>query len=66
MPHTYSTILIQDPPKKKKKTRQKGFDELAAAKQTQADGRAAHIPTEKPQKTKKNSRKVIRMNMHDF
>lgn len=40
-------------PRPSKKTCQKGFDELAAAKQTQADGRATHIPTgSKKQKTK--------------
>lgn len=49
----------------KKKSRQKGFDELAAANQTQADGRATHIPNGSKIK-KKNSCKIIRMNMQDF
>lgn len=46
-----------NPRPSKKQTGQKGFDELAAAKQTQADGRATHIPTgsKKNKKQKKQS-----------
>lgn len=49
-----------NPRPSKKKTRQKGFDELAAAKQTQADGRATHIPTGS-KKTPKNKETVGRL-----